>query len=375
MKTITPRNVFLFLVIAGQVFLQGYRWSKCDAMTSDFPYFFAVANLYESGKNPYDLNAQCQAQASLRGGECAGYAHAPFLLPLMSAVFNNDFYQSYRRWGVFQIILLGVCVWLLYLLTGNLFASLQCAVFPPIIDTMLIGNDTLVILTSVIGFVALLLSGRDLWAGAVLAVATLKPHLALPLAIPLLFVRPKACLGFCIGGAFLVSFSFLIVGFDGLYGMVQVMRSLSHGGTFGGITQEYMFNFTGLFARFGVSTFWAWPIYLASITFVSIYLRRLGITKRSLSLAIVLAVFTSPYTWFYDLAYLVVPLVFVHPLGPAIATLITALLMLGLPWWSIYLMIIGLIAATIHADSKDVNDRRSLNYLVGTHETSAQRDS
>jgi hypothetical protein len=196
MTRLNKRAIFFALVILSQVFLYGLRWQKSDPTTSDFIYFYVVGRLYESGQNPYDLDRQCRAQAALRSGDCAGYAHTPILLPLLALLFNDDFHVSYWRWAVFQLVLLAICVWLLYLVSRNFFASLQCCVFPPVIGGLLIANDTIFILTAILGWAVLMLRKNDLWAGIVLALTILKPHLALPLAIPLLFVRPKvaACL-------------------------------------------------------------------------------------------------------------------------------------------------------------------------------------
>jgi len=340
MTRLNTRTIFFAFVILTQGFLYGLKWQTSDPMTSDFVYFYVVGRIYESGQNPYDLNKQCRAQAEMRPGECAGYAHTPILLPLYALLFNDDFRGSYWRWAAFQLGLLAICVWLLYLISQNLFASLQCCVFPPVIGGLLIANDTIFILTAMVGWAVLMLRKHDLWAGVVLAFVIVKPHLALPLAIPLLFVRPRAFAGFCIGAAVLTLYSLLIVGVDGFAGIIEVTRSLARGGTFGGVSQSIMFNTTGLLARLGINTIWAWPLYAAGIVGLCIYLRKHGLTLTSISFAVLVTVVICPHLFAYDLSYLVLPLIAVHPLGIFVGSLVTVLLLIGLPWWTVYLMMI-----------------------------------
>jgi len=340
MTRLNTRTIFFVLLILSQVFLYGLRWWKSDPMTSDFVYFYVVGRLYESGQNPYDLDRQCRAQAELRRGDCAGYAHTPILLPLLALLFNDDFQVSYWRWALFQLGLLAICVWLLYLASGNFFASLQCCVFPPVIGGLLLANDTIFVLTAILGWAVLMLRKQDLWAGIVLALVVLKPQLALPLAIPLLFVRPKAFAGFCLGAGVLTLYSLLIVGIDGFAGIIEVTRSLARGGTFGGVSQSIMFNTTGILARLGINTLWAWPLYAAGIAGISIYLRKHGITLSSISFAVLITVVICPHLFAYDLSYLFLPLIAVHPLGVFVGSLVTILLWIGSPWWTIYLMMI-----------------------------------
>ncbi len=340
MPRLNTRTIFFAFVILSQVVLYGLRWQKSNPMTSDFVYFYVVGRLYESGQNPYDLDRQCRAQAELRPGECAGYAHTPILLPLLALLFNDDFQASYWRWAIFQLGLLAICVWLLYLVSQNLFASLQCLVFPPVIGGLLLANDTIFILTAILGWAVLMLRKKDLWAGIVLALVVLKPQLALPLAIPLLFVRPKAFAGFCLGSCVLTLYSLLIVGIDGFAGIIEVTRSLARGGTFGGVSQSIMFNTTGILARLGINTLWAWPLYAAGIAGLSIYLRKHGVTPSSISFAVLITVIICPHLFAYDLSYLVLPLIVVHPLGVFVGSLVTILLWIGSPWWTVYLMMI-----------------------------------
>lgn len=343
MPSSRSRIAFLAFILASQVFLYGVRWWKADVTTSDFVYFYVVGRLYSSGENPYDLKKQCDAQSLLRYGECAGYAHTPILLPLLGFLFNDDFIASYWRWAIFQLLLLALCVWLLFRLSNDIFASLQCALFPPIIGALLIGNDTVFMLTALLSWAVLLLDKKDLWAGVCLAFMILKPQLALPLAIPMLFVRPKAFIGFCVGGFVLTLYSLAIVGLQGFHGIVEVMRGLSQESTFGGVSQSIMFNATGLLARAGISSLWAWPIYVAAIVGLCVYLKKKGITLGTLSMIVLITVVSCPHLFFYDLSYLVVPMVYVHPLAPAVGAIITGLASIGLPWWTIYLAMLVLV--------------------------------
>jgi hypothetical protein len=101
-----------------------------------------------------------------------------------------------------------------------------------------------------------------------------------------------------------------------------------------------MFNTTGILARLGINTVWAWPIYAAGIAGLSIYLRKHRITLSSISFAVLVTVVICPHLFAYDLSYLVLPLIGVHPLGIFVGSLVTGLLLVGSPWWTVYLMMI-----------------------------------
>jgi Glycosyltransferase family 87 len=338
------RAVFMIIVLLGQAFLYGLRWWTADILSSDFPYIYTVTRLYQAGKNPYDLASQCRFQSSLRPGDCAGYSHTPFLLPLLALLFNDNYFSSYWRWAVVQILLLSICLWLLFSISNNFFPAAQSVLFPPIILGLWFGNDTSFILTALLGSVWLLENDREVLAGLSLSLMAIKPQLAIPLAIPISFVRPRVFKGFFLGGLLLTSLSLALVGFEGFRGIIAITRSLSVGQTFGGVTPAIMFNTTGILARLGLPVFWAWPVFLLAIVVMIAFLKKNGVSPSTLSVLVVVSLFTSPYLFFYDLAYLALPLVCAHPLAPALASLITGMNLLpGFPTSPTYFMMAVLL--------------------------------
>src|SRR5258705_13775674 len=102
-------------------------------------------------------------------------------------------------------------------MSKNAVSSIQCVLFPPLVEGLWLGNDTSFILTAILGSVYLLLNNKDLWAGLCLSLVLLKPQLAVPLAAALLFVRPRPFWAFVAGGLMLSLYSLALVGFEGFW--------------------------------------------------------------------------------------------------------------------------------------------------------------
>jgi hypothetical protein len=158
-------------------------------------------------------------------------------------------------------------------------------------------------------------------AGAALSISVLKPHLAIILAVPLVFVKPRAFVGFCVGGALLTLFSLTLVGVEGLKGLVEITRVMATGQGYG-VGQQHMVNTTGWLVRAGLSPFWSWPLYVLAIAALCVLWKRYGANVATVSLSLLAAVFFAPHVHNYDLALLAIPLVFAHRLTPLVASLI-----------------------------------------------------
>ncbi len=312
--------IFAALVLVGQATLFGLWWKDADISTSDFPALYVTARLWQEGRNPYDLEAQCRVEAGMGRPNCSPFSHPPVLLPLMSAVSDADFVASYWRWAVVQLFVLALCLVPLYLLSRDFTAAGQAALLYPVVVGVWFGNDMVFVLLGVAAWVWLLSTDKDLLAGLALSLTVLKPQLALPLAVPLLFARPKAFAGFCAGGGVLTLLSFALVGTEGFRGIMDITRAMSERQDLG-VLQELQFNLTGLLARSGMNTAWAWRFYLLTFIGISLLWRARGVTPANVSLAIILTLFTVPHQHYYDLALLAVPAVLIPRLALSLMAL------------------------------------------------------
>ena len=113
-------SIILVAVLFLQIFLYGVRWVKANVLTADFPYFYLTARLWQTGKDPYDPEEQCWAQAALRpSSPCAGNAHTPALLQIWSLVWNENYVASYWRWSGLLLMVLLTCFLILYSLSKD----------------------------------------------------------------------------------------------------------------------------------------------------------------------------------------------------------------------------------------------------------------
>lgn len=319
------RRVFYLIIIGGQLVLYFTYLQRFDKRSSDFPSYYSVARIWQRGGNPYDLDSQCAEMIPISGG-CAPMAHPPVLLPILSIVSSSDFTTSYWRWIFVQLTASLTAFFVLWRFSGNAPGSAQSLIFFPLVMSIYFGNDTPIVLLGVILWAWLMIDvRRDFLAGLALSLTVIKPQLAIILALPLLFSRPKSFLGFCVGGFALTGLSLAAVGIDGFRGIVEITRIMASGKSYG-IYQTGMVNTTGIFARAGLSPFWSWPLYLFAIAATCVFWKHHRGSIATVSLSLIGALFFSPHVHPYDLALLAIPLVFAHRLAPLLASLIMLLM-------------------------------------------------
>jgi hypothetical protein len=307
----------MIVLVAGQLILASAWLVRSDKALSDFPAFYAAARIWERGEQPYSLENQCREQIPFNRAECLPLAHPPVLLPLISSLATDDFVASYWRWTALSFCVLLLCLIPLYKLMGP--TSLYAILFQPIIASLWMGQDNAFVFAAVAYWIWLLLSGRDFLSGLALSLSVVKPHIAIALAIPLLFSRPKAFLGFCAGGAVLTAVSFALVGSEGFRGLLSITRAMAEGKGLG-VWVEGMSNVTGLLIRMGVSVKWSWAFFIAGIALTSFIFRWRGVTRESVSLALITTFFTAPHIHPWDIGPLAIPLGFVGPMALLLAS-------------------------------------------------------
>ncbi len=314
-------KLFTLALVVGQLVILALAWREAELPRTDFPAFWASTRLWQMGENPYDREALCRVEATVRdaGLGCLLNNHPPVLLPLVSAVSDENFTASYWRWAAVLVFVSLLCLVPLYYISGDIKAAALCLLFPALYAGITLAQDTPFLLLAVLVWVWQMDGRRDFIAGLALSLSCVKPQYAVILGVPLLFSRPRAFMGFCVGGAGLVGFSFALVGVEGFKGLLDIVRLSAEGSVFG-IYQERQYNVTGLLVRSGFSPFWAWPVFAAGIAAVSLLWRKYGTSLPALSIGIIFALFTAPHAHFHDLS-LLMPALAAHRLAPVVASL------------------------------------------------------
>jgi hypothetical protein len=342
---------------------------------ADFIAFYAVGRIaQEYGYSAaYQIDLQHTIEQTVVGFNLAKeqvllYNHVPYLIPLLKHLIGNNYISSFARWAVamFGIYIAGSVLFLNSLFStkkNKIYGTLLIGTvtFYPFFVSLLLGQDT-----------ALLFLGTALWcvgvlkkkvwlAAAGLSLTTIRPHICLTLAIPLLFTYRKVFWRFLIIAGVLAFISILMLGKGGALGFINVLI-ISAKGTWYGMNESAMLNLTGLLLRTipfidpGLIHIISWVGYLAGICLVSIlWTQAKEYDDRHLGLSIIVALFFAPHLHYHDLTLLIIPLVFavmlparsISPERLALTPLGTSLLMMlepihfvfpyvlyaGLSWW------------------------------------------
>jgi hypothetical protein len=308
--TVKPTIIIFFLL---QIILYVALARTVRPNETDFPAFYSAARIWSVGHRPYDLEEQCQVQLPIRGVPCLPFAHPPVLLPLISLVSNNNFDSSYYRWTILMLIAASICILPAHRISGEWKNSIQSLLFFPLIIAIALGQDTPFILLAVLSWACLLIRKKDFLSGLVLSVTVLKPQIAILLAVPLLFSRPRAFAGFSVGAILLTIYSLILIGpqgFRDLFGIVNVMSQ----GTGFGINSKAMINATALLVRAGQSAKWSWAIFALGVVIISLIWKKLGTSLNELVMGITVALFCAPHLHLHDLSLLTLSLVNAQPL-------------------------------------------------------------
>lgn len=186
------------------------------------------------------------------------------------------------------------------------------------------GQDTSILLFGTVIWAYGVLHNREWLAGLGLSLTMVRPHIALLLAIPMLFRYPRVFLAFAIGSGTLAFISFAILGIQGTREFINIIF-ISAGGDWYGVKQDVMFNLLGLLMR----TFtWVkadtirllgWIVYIATIIALAFIWRKSGGRKEILiGLTVTFAALVAPHLHFHDLTLTLAPifmLLLVSPIG------------------------------------------------------------
>ena len=334
MKQVNLRRVFVVAALASLVLVYSMLWLRMittpvEYTGADFIAFYAAGRIAqaEGPAQVYDLELQRHYEEEVVGFEVAPehispFLHPPFIVPLARALALDDFILSFVLWDLVMLafLVLGALP-LFYLLREGLSRQQRLVLlagillFFPCYASLVIGQDSAIFYFSACIWMFGLLTKRDWLAGLGLAGMTVRPHLALPLALPFLFKRRGVWWWFLIGASSLALFSLAYVGVDGIEGFFRVLLVSGRGENYH-TGEEHMFNTIGLLLRTvpalpRLYVRWTgWSTYLLAIIGLCVLWARVPrVEERHVSLAVILSLFTAPHSHINDLVLLIVPVV------------------------------------------------------------------
>lgn len=295
---------------------------------ADFVAFYAAGRIarQEGAGRVYDLDLQKKYEEQVAGfaispEDTFPFPHPPFIIPLLLLTAGEQYEAAFLVWsGLMFAFLFLAAVALLrasraqfdpparrLLLAGYLL-------FFPAFVSLANGQDSALLVLGGGLWVWGLFAGRDWLAGLGLALMTVRPHLALPLALPFIFRRRGVLLWFAVGCGALALFSLAYVGLEGIEGFIHILF-LSGSGEAYHINENKMINLLGLLLRLlpaadsSLLRSMAWGAYVAAMAGLCLWWRRApALGWREAGTALLAVLFTAPHLHFHDLALLLVPL-------------------------------------------------------------------
>jgi hypothetical protein len=254
-------------------------------------------------------------------GQVLLYNHPPLLIPVLRAIVSADYVASFYRW----IFLFLTCYFVAILVLSQmlkrvaadrasiLIAALGAFLFLPVFFSLMNGQDTGLLLLGIVLWAYGLIAGKEYVGGLGLSLTIVRPHVALILAIPMLFRYRKVFLGFMIGSGILGLLSLWIIGLEGARSWLNIILT-SAGGEWYGIKQNAMYNLIGMLTRIAPGQAVAirtigWIVYgIAMIILGILWFKTRDPHNGMIGLSVTLALFVVPHLHFHDLTLLLVPI-------------------------------------------------------------------
>ena len=296
---------------------------------SDFIAFYSAGRVAEEegAAHVYDPSFQQDIQEeqvgfSLVPGQVLLYNHLPFLIPILRTVAGADYVGSFYRWIFLLIAIYITGIMLLGQVLNDAgvdsrmtqLAGIGSFLFLPLFFSLMNGQDTAFLFLGASIWMYGLYSGKETFAGLGLSLTTIRPHLALILALPMLFSHRKVFWGFALGSGLLAVFSLSILGLEGTREFIDILL-ISAGGEWYGLKENAMYNLIGLLTRAspwleaGLIRLLGWIVYAIAIISLCILWAKNRIQENGhVRLTVTLALFAVPHLHFHDLALLLIPI-------------------------------------------------------------------
>ena len=334
MQAINLRRVMIIAGLTVLIVIYPLLWlrmmgSRAERTGADFIGFYAAAHIAqnEGAGQIYTPYLQQRIEQQLVGfelvpGQVLLFNHLPYLVPLLRLIVDENYVTSFIRWTVILLFLTiidtGVFLALLKKLDFNrrllIVLAAGTVLFYPIFTSLMNGQDTVFLLLGGAIWMWGCLSEKNFFAGLGLGLMTIRPQLALILALPFLFKKRKVLYWFILCMGILGIFVLLYLGLDGTLNFLHIL-TISASGEWYGLHPEAMPTLTGLLHRIfpnlaggaiqiiGLSGF-----LLAMITLCAFWRKSDQIGSTQIGLAVIVGVFFVPYLHYHDLALLLIPI-------------------------------------------------------------------
>ena len=333
MRRVRLSLVLVFVAVAFHLAWYSLMWVNLAEdpggyTSTDFRVFYTSGRLARTGhlSDFYNMELQYNFQTgyfhvAFNPTYLLSFNHPPILIPIQALLFSQNFAASYWRWAVFlTLLVISSCVLVACLLSlrgwecsSTAVAIMGWLLFYPVFLSILKGQDTALLLLGATLWFYGLLTGKDWLAGLGLALTTIRPQIALALAIPFIFRRRAVWWWFVAGASSLVLYSVAMIGWKGVQEFWQVLQVSARGEGYG-ITPAGMFNFIGivfrLFPKANVQAvnLSAWIVFGLAVLLMSfVWWKSKIIGIRQIIFAVTLCVFIVPHLHYHDLSLLLLP--------------------------------------------------------------------
>ena len=293
---------------------------------SDFMGFYTFGRISQAKDfaSIYKVEEQKKIQEEIVGHPVTPifYTHLPFIAPIAKALVNEDYIESFERWALVLLLLNAINVYILVNLLdvkkitreNLLVLCLGTYLFDPTFSGFMNGQDTAILLLGAAIWLWGFFSGKDFLAGLGLSLTTVRPQVALFLAIPFLFRHRKVFWGFVLGSSVLALISIALLKVDGTVRFIQSIRYIEstvwierHAIDMPTISGMIRRNFT--FSNPEPIKTFVWLCYLFGIVGFSLFWYRSSkIDERSIGLLTLASIFLLPYAHYHDLILLLIPI-------------------------------------------------------------------
>lgn len=297
---------------------------------TDFIAFYAAGRVAEQHdmSKAYNIDLQRQVEEKesnieLEERHVLLYNHMPYLIPVLSALVTENYTTSFIRWALLMLAshVLG-CALLVFNLKRKPDEAFShplfwgAVLFFPFFQSVLLGQDSALLFLGVVLWFAGLKKNNDWLAAAGLALCTVRPHICLILAIPMLFQKRGVAWRAILTGGGLALVSVLLIGSNGTLDFLKILQ-ISAGGTWFGMNEKDMLNLIGLVYRLfpalpaELIRILGWVGFAAGMgASVWVWQKTNPSQASKLGLSILIALFLVPHLHYHDLTLLIVPLAF-----------------------------------------------------------------
>lgn len=300
----------------------------------DFSALYTAGSLVRRGEGRflYDRHVQWKFQQQFAPNVDIREGPMPFIRPPFEALLflpltYFSFPVALSIWSLSKVFLLWLTARVLprpnpfaRIYPSWLEVALCLGLFPVFLD-LLQGQDAILLLLIVAATLNRLQSGKDVAAGAIVALGLFKFHLVVPIAIMLwLGGRARILAGFLPVAAALVALSCAVSGTSVLSTYPKYLLELNRANGIGVVTAQSMPNLRGLLTAFlgrasypGPIHWLLVPVAVGAIVLTARFWRpyiNMGFPGLALGycLSLLVAILTSYYVYSYDMALLIIPL-------------------------------------------------------------------